>query len=249
MAKVEFEVRNRVAYITLNRPEQLNAIDLEMRGLLYEAWQEVKFNPDIWMAVVTGTGRSFSTGHDLKEQGFGRVDRTEDLYLDQRNVFKPIVAAINGICLAQACGIMFLSDIRIASERAQIGWPQVKRGISSVSGPTLLAHAVPLNIALEVILTGDFIDAQRALQLGIVNKVVPHEQLMPETEALVAKLMDNAPLAMRALKEAAVRGQNLALPERIRMANLISRGISGSADSKEGIQAFIEKRAPVWQGR
>lgn len=144
---------------------------------------------------------------------------------------------------------MFLSDIRIASERAQIGWPQVKRGISSVSGPTMLAHAVPLNIALEIMLTGDFIDAQRALELGIVNKVVPHEQLVPETDAMVAKLMDNAPLAMRALKEAAVRGQNLALPERIRMANLISRGISASADSKEGIQAFIEKRAPVWQGR
>ena len=184
MSTVEFEVREKVAYITMNRPEKLNAIDVQMRDELWKALHEVNENPDIWMAVLTGNGRAFSVGHDLASMS-GRSDAlydteisTEDLYVYQSQIFKPLIAAINGFCLAQGGGLALASDIRIASDRAEFGWPQAKRGIGSVSGPCMLAHRVPMNLALEFLFTGDMISAERAYEMGLVNHVVPHDDLM-----------------------------------------------------------------------
>ena len=137
MSVVEYELRDKVAYITLNRPDKLNAIDVAMRDELWRLLHEVNDNPDIWIAVITGNGRAFSVGHDLVAMS-GRSDAlydteisTEDLYVYQSQIFKPIIAAINGFCLAQGGGIALSSDIRIASDQAQFGWPQAKRGIGS----------------------------------------------------------------------------------------------------------------------
>ena len=247
-----YEIRDGIAYITLNRPEKLNAINPEMRQLLWDAFQDVKNNPEVRCAIVTGRGRAFSTGHDLVAMANARANEgpsTGDLYIVQSTIWKPIIAAINGICLAQGCGIALGSDIRVASSEAQFGWPQVKRGISSVSGPALLSQVVPRNIAFEFLFTGDFVDSQRALELMLVNYVVPPEEVMPKAEELARKMIANAPLSLAAIKEAAIKGSEMGLEERVAFAQKKRDEVLQTEDAKEGVRAFAEKRAPVWTGR
>ena len=153
METVLYDVRDRVAHIRLNRPEKLNAINAQMREELFEAFEDVERNPDVWVAIVSGGERAFSVGHDLAQMATGGVAgarTTDDLYAYQLSIYKPIIAAIDGYCMAQGAGIALCSDVRIATSRVQFGWPQVKRGISSMSGPCLLAHRIPLARALEV---------------------------------------------------------------------------------------------------
>ena len=255
MATVEYEIKERVGYITLNRPEKLNAIDVEMRDELWRVLHDVNENPEVWLAVITGRGRAFSVGHDLVAMS-GRGDdlypeevSTEDIYVYQTQIFKPLIASINGFCLAQGGGIALASDIRIASEQAQFGWPQAKRGIGSVSGACMLAHPLPLNLAFEFLFTGDMMTAQRALELGLVNRVVPHDDLRSATDEVVLKLLLNAPLAMRAMKEVAIRGLGMRLEDRVRLAGIVNRRLQRTEDAQEGLSAFAEKRTPVFVGR
>ena len=250
--EVLYEIKEGIAYITLNRPEKLNAINPEMRQMLWDAFQDVKNNPEVRCAIVTGSGRAFSTGHDLVAMASARANKgpsTGDIYVVQSNIWKPIIAAINGICLAQGCGIALGSDIRVASTEAQFGWPQAKRGISSVSGPALLSQVVPRNIAFEFLFTGDFVDAQKALDLMLVNYVVPPEEVMPKAEELARKITANAPLSLAAIKEASIKGAEMGLEERVAFAQKKRDEVLQSEDAKEGVQAFAEKRAPVWKGR
>ena len=250
--EVLYKIEEGIAYITLNRPEKLNAIDPPMRQLLWDYFQDVKNNPEVRCAIVTGQGRAFSTGHDLVAMADDRANEgpsTGDLYVVQANIWKPIIAAINGICLAQGCGIALGSDIRVASSEAQFGWPQAKRGISSVSGPALLSQVVPRNIAFEILFTGDFIDAQRALELMLVNHVVSPEEVMPKAQEIARKITANAPLSIAAIKEASVNGSAMDLERRVAYAHSKRDFILTTEDAKEGVRAFAEKRAPVWKGR
>ena len=250
--EVIYEIKEGIAYITMNRPEKLNAIDPPMRQLLWDSFQDVKNNPEVRCAIVTGQGRAFSTGHDLVAMASATANEgptTGDLYVVQSQIFKPIIAAINGICLAQGCGIALGSDIRIASSGAQFGWPQAKRGISSVSGPALLSQVVPRNIAFEFLFTGDFVDAQKALQLMLVNYVVEPDEVMPKAEEMARKIIANAPLSIAAIKEAAIKGSEMGLEERVAFAQAKRDEVLKTEDAKEGVRAFAEKRAPVWQGR
>ena len=250
--EVLYEIKEGIAYITLNRPEKLNAINPEMRQMLWDSFQDVKNNPEVRCAIVTGKGRAFSTGHDLVAMAGARANEgpsTGDLYVVQANIWKPIIAAINGICLAQGCGIALGSDIRVASTEAQFGWPQAKRGLSSVSGPALLSQVVPRNIAFEFLFTGEFVDAQRALELMLVNHVVPPDDVMPKAEELAHKITANAPLSIAAIKEAAIKGSEMGLEERVAFAQKKRDEVLATEDAKEGVLAFNEKRAPVWKGR
>ena len=250
--EVLYEIKEGIAYITMNRPEKLNAIDPPMRQLLWDAFQDVKNNPEVRCAIVTGAGRAFSTGHDLIAMAAGGANEghsTGDLYVVQSTIWKPIIAAINGICLAQGCGIALGSDIRIASSKAEFGWPQAKRGISSVSGPALLSQVVPRNIAFEFLFTGDFVNAEKALQLMLVNYVVEPEEVMPRAEEIARKIIANAPLSIAAIKEAAIKGSEMGLEERVAFAQKKRDEVLATEDAKEGVLAFAEKRAPVWKGR
>ena len=250
--EVIYEVKEGIAYITLNRPEKLNAINPEMRELLWDAFQDVRNNDEVRCAIVTGSGRAFSTGHDLVAMASARANEgptTGDLYVEQSKIWKPIISAINGICLAQGCGIALGSDIRIASSEAQFGWPQAKRGISSVSGPALLSQVVPRNIAFEFLFTGDFVDAQKALELMLVNYVVAPEDVMPRAEEMARKITANAPLSLAAIKEASVKGSEMGLEERVAFAQRKRDEVLATEDAQEGVRAFAEKRAPVWRGR
>lgn len=246
-----YDVHDKIATITLNRPEKMNAINHAMCRELWDALTDIKDNPDVWVAIITGRGRAFCAGHDLSEpfKRNGGGPTGDDLYLYQLSIYKPFICAVNGFCLAQGGGLVLCSDIRIASDQAQFGWPQVKRGISSVSGPTLLAHRLPLSRALFLLMTGRFISAQDAERFSLVNEVVPPEQLMDRTLEVAREIRGNAPLAVRAIKEVTMRGLEMGLHERVRFAGLMLERINGSADAQEGLRAFAEKRAPVWQGR
>ena len=250
--EVIYEIKEGIAYITLNRPEKLNAIDPPMRQQLWDAFQDVDKNPDVRCAIVTGAGRAFSTGHDLVAMAAGGANEgpsTGDLYVVQSNIWKPIISAINGICLAPGCGIALGSDIRIASSKAEFGWPQAKRGIASVSGPALLSQVVPRNIAFEFLFTGDFVDAHKALELMLVNYVVEPDQVMAKSEEIAQKITANAPLSLAAIKEASIKGSEMGLEDRVKFAQNKRNEVLESEDAKEGVLAFAEKRAPVWKGR
>jgi enoyl-CoA hydratase/carnithine racemase len=247
-----YEIKNGIAFITLNRPEKLNAIDPAMRLILWDSFQDVKNNPEVRCAVVTGAGRAFSTGHDLVAMASAQANEgptTGDLYVVQSQIFKPIISAINGICLAQGCGIALGSDIRIASSAAQFGWPQAKRGISSVSGPALLSQVVPRNIAFEFLFTGEFVDAQKALDLMLVNYVVEPDEVMPRAIEMAEKITANAPLSLAAIKEASIKGSEMGLEERVAYAQTKRDEVLKTEDAQEGVRAFAEKRTPVWKGR
>jgi enoyl-CoA hydratase/carnithine racemase len=259
METIIFEVKDRVAYMTLNRPEKLNAINNAMIGDLFDSFQEIKSNPDIWVAVVTGAGRAFSTGHDLvmgREEPEPASDakprgNTDNLYHFISTVYKPVIAAINGYALAQGGGLALLSDIRIAAENAQFGWPQVKRGIASMSGPTILASMIPLGSAFKFLFTGEFCDAHEAHRIGLVQEVVGEGKAAERAEEMARGIIENcAPLAVRSIKEAAMTGRSFPdFKERLENASKVNKQMTGSEDSVEGLKAFAEKRKPVFKGR
>lgn len=251
---VDYAVRDQIAYITLNRPDKKNAINRAMRKEIQDAFMDVKYNRDIWVAILTAKGDTFCSGKDLfekipPEMERGDVMTNDELYLFQRDTYKPFIVALNGPCLAQGGGFALNADIVVMSERASIGWPQVKRGISSVSGPSFLPHAVPWNIAMAYLMRGKFINAEEAYRLGLANEVVPHDQLMPAAERWALEILESAPLAVQAIKEAGRRGLEVPVETRVYMARDVANRVLLSDDSKEGVLAFREKRAPKWKGR
>lgn len=251
---IKFDVADRIARITLDRPEARNALNTQLRSEFMDCLTEVQENPDIWVLILTGTDPAFSAGADLKEKltsidKKGGVEPNDALYLKMREVYKPVIAAMNGPCLAQGAGLALLSDIRVMSDRSFMGWPQVKRGISSISGPLLLTEQLPHTLALRYLLTGDYIYPDEAMQMNLIHEVVPHESLMQSCEAWAAKIMTNAPLSVRAIKEGAVRTIGMSIHESLKIGRKLCDEIYASEDAREGLLAFKEKRAPNWKGR
>jgi enoyl-CoA hydratase/carnithine racemase len=263
MDAVLYEVRDRTAYITLNRPEKRNAINAELTDGLIEALTDVRENKDVWVAIITGAGEiAFCAGADLIGMAEGTRNDSppaeepatprrgaNDLYQFIRHTYKPVIAAINGYALAGGAGIALSCDIRIMSDRAQLGWPHANRGISSISGPALLAHMVPINKALEIEYYAEFLGGEQCLELGLANEVVPHERLMEAADASAEKIKANSPASLRHIKEVAIRGLELPIDERIALAQEFHRKCLQTEDPREGLRAFAEKRQPVWTGR
>lgn len=254
--QTSYEVEDHVARITLKRPEKANALTRQMRKEIQNALFDIKTNPDVWLAIIDAEGKVFCAGKDLLEQvdpdaDDGAVYSNDELFVYMRTVYKPIIVALQGACMAQGAGFALSSDIVLMTENASIGWPQVKRGISSVSGPTQGAHAMVWPTAMGYLLRGKQISSGEALRLGLCNEVVKggKDALMDAAERWAGEILANAPLAVQGLKEAARRCLELPLEARLRLARQIADRVLESEDSREGILAFREKRDPVWRGR
>ena len=255
---IDFAVDAHVATIVINRPERLNAMDSEHYAALSAAWVRVRDDPDIRAAIVTGAGpKSFTTGADLKSFVNARPPLS-DLLLTQKDqllnrglqVWKPVVAAVNGYCLGGGMTLLLGTDLRIAAEHATFSLAEVKRGVFPANGGTQrIAQQVPHAIAMEMLLIGDSFDAQTALRWGLVNRVVKADDLMATAREYAQRLAGNAPLAVQAAKELAVRSRDVDLATGLRLEQLLLRVLQDSEDVKEGTTAFAEKRAPVWTGR
>jgi E-phenylitaconyl-CoA hydratase len=256
--KVLFEVKDRIAYITINRPEVMNAMDPEVYSLLSRAWADVRDNPDIWVAIITGAGEeAFSAGADLKSAAVREREKA-DFFLTQKDmilnrgleVWKPVIAAVNGYCLAGGMTLLFATDIRIAAEQAVFEISEVKRGILPGNGGTQRTlRQLPYPIAMEMLLLGRRLTAQEALTFGLVNKVVPMADLMPTAEEYAGKLLESAPLAVRAIKELALRSQSLPLEQGLRLEDSFQEFLRTTEDADEGPRAFAEKRRPLYKAR
>jgi E-phenylitaconyl-CoA hydratase len=260
MSALIYEKKGRIAYITLNRPEILNAMNSETWGALLKAWADVRDDPDVWVAIVTGAGnKAFCAGQDLKELGAWLMTPH-----DQRSappipdispmrgmqVWKPFIAAINGVCVGGGLELAMACDIRIAADTARLGLAEVKRGvIAGNSGTQKLIRLVPFAKALEMLMTGDLIDASEAYRIQLVNRVVPLDLLIPEAEALASRICKNGPVAVRAVKELAYRGIEMRLEDGLELELEISRRVGLTEDASEGPRAFAEKREPNWKGR
>lgn len=255
---VEFDVVDRVAVITLNRPERLNAMDADAYRALSEAWIRVRDDNGIRAAVITGAGdRSFTTGADLKSF-VTAPDDLSDFWQTQRDqllnrgleVYKPVIAAINGYCLGGGMTLMLATDIRIAAEHATFGLAEVKRGIIAGNGGTQrVLSQLPYAIAMELLLTGDRFDAATAQRWGLVNRVVPRAELRDTAMEFASRIAANAPLAVQAAKELALRSRDMDLTSGLRMEQAMNRLLQFTADAREGPAAFAEKREPVFGGR
>lgn len=246
-----------IAVITINRPEKRNALDAEHYRALSEAWSQVRDDDAIRVAVVTGAGdKVFSAGADLKSW-IGRKVELAEMWQTQKGmllnrgleIWKPVVAAINGHCLAGGMTLMLATDIRVAASHATFALSEVKRGIIAANGGTQrLPRQLPHAIAMELLLTGDAIDAETAARWGLVNRVVPAEQVMQTALEFARRIAANAPLAVQAAKELALRSTESGLAAGLRFEQFVNHILQRSEDAGEGRAAFADKRAPRFTG-
>ncbi len=251
---VLYQRDGHIATITYNRPEALNAINGELRRDLNTAWTTFRDDEEAYVGIVTGAGRAFSAGADLRDPaGIDAPSYWEWPSLNSLEggleIWKPIIAAVNGYCLGFALTLVAACDFVIASERAQFGFPEVTIGVPTIQGAVRMPKRVGWQNAMELLLLGDRVDAQRAKQMGLVWQVVPHDELMPSANALAQRLLKPAPMAMRATKEVAYRGQQLPFVDAIRFGETMRRVAGALDDLQEGRDADREKRPPRWQGR
>jgi E-phenylitaconyl-CoA hydratase len=255
---VDFDLCDHVATITINRPERLNAMDAATYEGLSEAWQRVRDDKQIRAAVVTGAGdRAFSAGADLKEVIPAFQDVSE-FWLTQKGqllnrgleVWKPVVAAVNGYCLGGGMTLLLATDIRVAAESATFGLTEVKRGLLPANGGTQrVLEQLPHPIGMEMLLLGESMDAHTALRWGLVNRVVPQADVLPVALDYARRLAELPPLAVQACKELAVRARDVDRASGQRLEITMLRMLQLTEDAREGKQAFAERRPPVFRGR
>ena len=254
---VLYELDGHVATITYNRPEALNAINGEMRRDLNAAFARFRDDEDAWVAIVTGAGKAFCAGADLSD-GAGSIGEFAGTFWEKPTInsfesgweiFKPVIAAVNGYCLGYGLTLVTWCDFVIASERAEFGFPEVRIGVPTIVGAIRLPQRLNWQYAMELLLTGERIDAARAKEIGLAGWVVPHDELMDEAHRLADRLVQAAPLAARATKEVAVRSQHLSTVEAIRFGETMRKVAGMTEDAAEGMRAAREGRAPEWKGR
>jgi len=246
------ERRGHVEILTINRPEARNAINRATAIALGDALDACESDDDVWVVVLTGAGdKAFSAGMDLKAFAAGELPITDDGFggITQRDFAKPLIAAANGAALAGGFEILISCDMVVAADHAKFGIPEASRGLIAGGGGLIrLPKRIPLAVAYEMALTAAPIDAHRAYELGLVNRVVPGEKVLDEAVALAERIAKNAPLAVRTSKYVMKKSRELS-EEQCWLLNTEAFGIIGrSSDAMEGAVAFAEKREPNWQG-
>src|SRR5215831_11425420 len=251
--KVVFEKRGRVAHVTINRPERLNACDFETYTRLTEIWTEFRDDPDLRVAIFTGAGdRAFCAGSDIKSNYVEKigVEGARTPYAVMLELTKPIIAAINGHANGGGLEQALACDIRVAAEHAQFGLGEVRLGwLPGGGGTQRLPRLIPLGRALELLYTGNRIGAVEALRLGLIDYVVPMNRLMSRCEEIAAEICKSAPLAVERIKQAALRGLDMPLADGLKLERELYEWLQKTDDAHEGAFAFTEKRPPRWQGR
>jgi (E)-benzylidenesuccinyl-CoA hydratase len=252
-----FRLDGHVATITYNRPEALNAINAEMRRDLNEAFARFRDDDDAWIAIVTGSGRAFCAGADLRD-GAGSTGEFAGTFWEKPTlnsfesgweIFKPVIAAVNGYCLGYGLTLASWCDFVLASDRAEFGLPEVRLGVPAIVASIRLPQRINWADAMELLLTGERISADRAQAMGLVWKVVPHDRLLDEANALAQRLLGGAPLAQRSMKEMAMRTRHMATLEAIRFGETMRQVTTSTRDATEGIEAAAENRQPDWSGQ
>lgn len=255
--EVLYELDGHVATITYHRPDAMNAVNGAMRRGLNDAFSRFRDDEDAWIAIVTGAGKAFCAGGDLRD-GAGSIGEfagtfwekpTANSFESGWEIFKPVIAAVNGYCLGYGLTLVTWCDFVIASERAEFGFPEARLGTPAIVGAIRLPQKVHWQHAMELLMTGERIDAARAKEIGLVGRVVPHDSLMDEAHALAARLLQGAPLAQRAMKEVAMRSQTLTSVEAIRFGETMRKVAAATEDAAEGGRAAAQGRTPEWRGR
>lgn len=253
-----YEKKDNIGILTINRPDRLNAISNQLTSELKQFLDEVEDDDSLRVLIITGAGdKAFVAGADIKELEerdalVGRkVSRLrQEVFSQVENLSMPVIAAVNGYALGGGLELALACSIRISSEKAQFGAPEVKLGIIPGDGGTQrLPRLVGLGRAMEIILTGDFIDAQEAYRIGLVNRVVPHEQLMEKTMKLAQKIAVRPPLAVKYAKEAVNRSQEGDTASGFALESYLHALTCTTEDKKEGVAAFLEKRKGEFKGR
>jgi len=247
MSYVLYERQGRIGHIILNRPERRNAMGTELMQAWIDAFNRFYDDKETAVAIFSARGPAYSAGADIKEfteRGPATLELLNRLYpCDSDDLRKPVIAAIHGKCMGFHITCM-LTDLRIAAESAVFGLPEIARGIQLIATPLL--HQLPRNIVLELALLGENIDAQRAYELGIVNKVVPEDQLMPTATRWAERIASMPPLAMKLTRQVWLRAT---WPDKtcLQLENVLWRSSLVSEDVMEGMKAWKEKREPVWK--
>lgn len=247
------ERRDGVLLVTLNRPDQRNAINAAVAEGIAAAIDELDGTPELQVGILTGAGKGFSAGMDLKAFVQGERPYASDrgfAGIVQRPALKPLIAAIEGFAVAGGFEIALACDLIVAARDARFGIPEVKRGLVAAGGALLrLPRRIPYHLAMELALTGDFVGAERAYEMGLVNRLAEPGEAVATAVGLAGQIAVNGPLALRASKRIVVESADWPLAEQWERQGQIAGPVMASEDAREGSVAFAEKRAPVWHGR
>src|SRR6478609_171067 len=267
---IHYEKRaDHIVIITVDRPEARNALDLYHFRDLAGAWKDFRYDDDAWLAIITGVPGHFMVGADLKTYipqvtaladkiSSGEVTEIDgcklrdgtDAVLRNAKLYKPIIAAVDGPCVAGGMEMLGGIDIRIATPNARFGVMEPKRGLFAGGGTTVrLPQQVGFAAAMEFLLTAEALPAERAFELGLLNELCAPEELMDRAFAWANRILANGPLAVRATKESVIRGMEVTMKEAYKIESALSQMVFGTEDAKEGPKAFAEKRAPNWQNK
>lgn len=254
---LKYDVKNGIAYVTLNRPEALNALSAEMLDELHSVFRVIDTDHDVRVVILTGEGRAFAAGADISQmadltglEGQEMMKHGAAVMDLIENVTKPVIAAVNGYALGGGCELAMACDIRIASEKAQFGQPEVNLGIiPGFGGTQRLPRLVGKGMGKYMIMTADYIKADEALNIGLVEKVSAHDELMETCEKVALKIMEKAPIAIKAAKIAVNKGIMLDMPAGIALEGEACSGPFCSEDRTEGMHAFLEKRKAQFKNK
>jgi len=248
-----------IAIVTMNRPDRLNALSFKLKKELGDVFDEMEQDEDVKVVILTGGPKAFSAGADIKERAAAQMSQPESFFERRKShaffckiedFQKPVIAAISGVAVGGGCELTLVCDLRIASETARFGVPEVKIGVIPAAGGTQrLPRIIGITRAKELLYTGDFIDAQEAYRLGLVNRVVPVEKLMDAAREMARKLMNNPPLSIRFTKRAVNVGIQLDMASALEYEAYCAVIVGASEDRMEGFRAFVEKRKPIYKGR